>query len=367
MNRFMSFLHAALVVASNPALAGAGESKAAPELVIYDNDWSVSTGGKGYVSEPALAILLASPKVRVLGLTTVSGDYWRDEGAASLLRFLEIVGAKGVPVHNGAVLPLVNNAARHTDWEARFGKAYWSGAWNDTGRDPKAHAQDPWKIIPPREGMPALKPAAQDAVSFLIEAVHRHPHAITIYAEGPLTNIALALRQDPTFISLVRRIIIQGSSVGAAREEADKRAEFNFQFDPEAADIVLTAPWREAVLLGDISNRTELTPALLARMTALKTSAGRYAVANASPGLPLWSQLGAAMIVDPAIVRAAVPAVVEVSLDRGANYGRTRSWPAGHADAPALGYRAVTVVTDVDSARLADLYVESLSRPIPRR
>jgi inosine-uridine nucleoside N-ribohydrolase len=367
MNRFMSVLFVALVLGQGTALAAAAESERAPELVIYDNDWSVSTGGQGYVSEPALAILLADPEVRVLGLTSVSGDYWRDEGVASLLRFLEIIGAPGVPVHNGAALPLVNSAERHAEWEARYGKAYWSGAWNDAERDPLAHAQDPWKIIPPLEGMPALKPAAQNAVSFLIEAVHRHPGQVTIYAEGPLTNIALALRQDPSFASLVRRIIIQGSSVGAAHEEADKRAEFNFQFDPEAADIVLTAPWREAVLLGDISNRTELTPALLARMVRIDTPAGRYATANASPGLPLWSQLGAAMIVDPAIVRAAVPAVVAVSLDHGAEYGRTRSWPAGHAQAPALGHRPVTIVTDVDSARLADLYVESLSRPIRRR
>ncbi|EQB17363.1 hypothetical protein L284_08610 [Novosphingobium lindaniclasticum LE124] len=138
----MPFLLAVLAVAPDPALASTGRDRAAPELVIYDNDWSVSTGGKGYVSEPALAILLGSPKVRVLGLTTVSGDYWRDEGAASLLRFLEIVGAGDVPVHNGAVLPLVNSAARHADWEARFGKAYWSGAWNDPERDPQA-------LIPP--------------------------------------------------------------------------------------------------------------------------------------------------------------------------------------------------------------------------
>ncbi|AXB78847.1 nucleoside hydrolase [Novosphingobium sp. P6W] len=367
MNRFILVLLVALALAQNAALAAAAERKRTPELVIYDNDWSVSTGGKGYVSQPALAILLADPNFRILGLTSVSGDYWRDEGVASLLRFLELIGAPGVPVHNGAVLPLVNSAARHADWEARFGKAYWSGAWNDAERDPFAHAQGPWMIIPPREGMPTLKPATQNAVSFLIEAVHRHPGAVTIYAEGPLTNIALALRQDPAFASLVRRIIIQGSSVGAAHEGADKRAEFNFQFDPEAADIVLTAPWREAVLLGDISNRTELTPALLARMARIDTPAGRYATANASPGLPLWSQLGAAIIVDPAIVREAVPAVVAVSLDHGAEYGRTRSWPAGHAQAPALGQRAVSIVTQVDSARLADLYVESLSRPIRRR
>lgn len=372
MNRFIRIFLTLLAASCQPAIAAAqaGTSlpKSAPEYVIYDNDWSLGTHGSGYVSQPALLMLLADPNVRVLGLTATSGDCWRDEGVASLLRFLEIVGAVDIPVYNGAVLPLVNSAARHAQWESRYGKTYWSGAWNDIARDAAAHAEDPFQITAPADGMPRLKPQSQSAIAFMIDAVHRHPGQVTIYAEGPLTNIALAVRQDPEFAGLVRRIIVQGSSAISAHDDGSRAAEFNFLFDPEAADVVTTAPWRELVLLGQASDHTVLTPALRARMAKIETPGGRYATDNASVGMPLWSQLGAALIVDPAVVRDSVRAFVAVSVDHDATYGRTRTWPVEARDVVPLGYRPATIVTRVDSARLIDLYLAGLSRPVsPRR
>lgn len=354
MNRFIKiglWLWVALLPAG-PAVAR--------QLVIYDNDWNVSRGSAGYVAQPALAILMANPDVRILGLTGVSGDAWRDEGLASLLRYLEWIGARHIPVHAGAEHPLVNSAQRHAAWEARFGKIAWAGAWNDRTRDALAHPDDPHAIVPPREGLPQGRRARMDAVSFMIAAVHRHPGRVTIFAEGPLTNLALALRRDPAFARLVGRIVVQGSAIAGVPEGTGKPAEFNFLFDPEAARIVLAARWRHPlVLVGAVADSLVMDDALRTRIAAIGTPAAAYATANATPELPLWSQVGVAVAVDRHVVRASVPAVVAVSTRHDASYGRTRAWRPDDPARPA-GLRPLVVVTAIDRQAIVARYLAGL-------
>ncbi len=343
--------------------AGTAPARAAPEQpVIYDNDWSVTDGG--YVAQPALMPLLTSPSHRLLALTTVSGDFWRDEGTASVLRFLEIVGAQALPVAKGAVLPLVNSAGRHQIWQERFGAIPWSGSWNTTGVQADAHRDDPWAIIPPREGLPRLRASAMTASAALIAAVHAQPHQVTIYAEGPLTNIALAIRLDPEFADLAKGIVIQGSNAAGDHDDGSRPAEFNILYDPEAADIVLRAPWAELLLIGDAANRTLMTPALLERIKAIDTPAARYAASNAGMDMPLWSELGAAILVDPTIITASVHAVVQVDLGHGKEYGRVRTRPVGSDQHPEKGLGTARIVTGIDQQRFVRTYLASLSAKV---
>ena len=45
-------------------------------------------------------------------------------------------------------------------------------------------------VVPPlSEGEPTLKPAAEDAIHFLIRTVHQFPNQVTIYEGGPMTNL----------------------------------------------------------------------------------------------------------------------------------------------------------------------------------
>ena len=82
--------------------------RAADELVIADNDFS----GPATTNLQAAILLLNHPGGRVLGLTVVSGDAWRDDEVAHTLRLLEIMHRPEVPVVPGAVFPLINNQAR---------------------------------------------------------------------------------------------------------------------------------------------------------------------------------------------------------------------------------------------------------------
>ena len=102
--------------------------RAAEELVIADND----SYGPATTNLQAVIFLLNHPGVRVLGLTVVSGDGWRDEEVAHTLRLLEIMGRPEVPVVPGAVFPLINSEARTEIWQKLYGRLGWKGAYNET-------------------------------------------------------------------------------------------------------------------------------------------------------------------------------------------------------------------------------------------
>jgi inosine-uridine nucleoside N-ribohydrolase len=153
MRRLLPTLLFALLLLSGQS-AGAADG---PTLVIYDNDFF------GAASDDILP-LLADPAVTVLGFTMVSGDSWRDEGAATLLRSLEIYRRGEIPVYLGAVYPLVNRPARMRAWEGLYGKLAWKGAWNDAAPGQPWHPDDPALIPPLAEGPPQLKPATAIAV-----------------------------------------------------------------------------------------------------------------------------------------------------------------------------------------------------------
>ena len=87
---------------------------------------------------------------------------------------------------------------------------------------------------------PTTKASIEDAAHFLIRMVHQYPHEVTIYAGGPLTNLALAQAIDPDFASLAKELIVMGGSLAPVTNDPEftttPRREFNFWIDPEAVD-----------------------------------------------------------------------------------------------------------------------------------
>ena len=63
------------------------------------------------------------------------------------------------------------------------------------------------------EGKPAAQPADEDAAHFLVRMVRKYPHEVTIYAGGPMTNLALAISIDPDFPGLVKELVFMGASL----------------------------------------------------------------------------------------------------------------------------------------------------------
>ena len=219
--------------------------------VIINQDCS----GPGRQQHADLLVLIQSPKVEVLGITVVSGDQWRDEEVAHTLRLLEIIGRTDIPVVPGAVFPLVRHHEETQLWQERYGKVAYAGAWD------ARWWHEPFVVPTLPEGKPTTKPADEDAAHFLIRMVHQFPNEVTIYEGGPMTNLALAISIDPQFPELAQELVFMGGSLSPQTDDPEfannPRHEFNFWFDPEAAEIVLRAPWKKIVCTPtDISIKT---------------------------------------------------------------------------------------------------------------
>jgi len=347
------------------ALPGPADAAQPRRKVIIDQD----TLGPGGSNMRSVLMLLQAPDVEVLGIVVCTGDGWRDESLASLLRMLELVQRTDVPVYAGAAFPLVNSAARTKAWEARFGPLVWKGAWTQAytdGRPRSEYHADPFAIPPMAEGSPTLKVQPESGIAFMLRSVRQYPGQVTIWAGGPMTDLALAARQDPQFASLAKELVFMGGSfnpVPADNRFAEEyvhspRREFNLFFDAEAATAVLHEAWpRITQLPVDPTTRTLFTPALQAEIGRAKTPVANY-VATYGGEYPLWDELAAAVWLDPTLVTRRKTLLVDVATGDDAGLGGTLSWPLGRG--PKLGEREVDVVLDVDVPRFERLMVQLL-------
>ncbi|KAM7407189.1 hypothetical protein PAMA_003087 [Pampus argenteus] len=78
----------------------------------------------------------------------------------------------------------------------------------------------------------------ENAVSAMIRIVNENPGEVSLVATAPLTNLALAVRMDPSLPSKLRGLYIMGGNT-ESRGNTTVCSEFNFAADPEAAYIVL--------------------------------------------------------------------------------------------------------------------------------
>ncbi|WP_165837922.1 nucleoside hydrolase [Novacetimonas cocois] len=343
------------------ASRAATPSSTGPELVIEDNDFL----GPGGSDQQSIIPLLFSPHVRVLGFTVVSGDGWENAESAHLRRFLEIIGRTDVPVADGAVYPLVNTVAALREHEHQFGTIPWKGAWGGLGAIDSTPDQQP-PVPPLKEGMPHMRALTQSAAQFLIEQVHAHPHQVTIVAAGPLTNLALAIRLDPTFAETAKKLIFMGgmldTSMMSVTRNADFASDFNMIFDPEAAHITLTAPWASVTVVGSVSNDLMMSRDYLNRITRRSTPMTRYLAQYYEP-LPMWDELTSAIAAEPSLVTSSVDAFMDIDLTHGPNYGHAYVWPEQLAP-KKQGVRLVHIVRGVDATRFRDLFAQEAQSDI---
>jgi purine nucleosidase len=341
-------------------------------LVLIDQDGS----GPGGSDQMAMLALLQAPDVQVLGITIVTGDAWRDEETLHTLRMLELTGHSDVPVARGAVFPLIRTQEETRLESALDGKVVWLGAWgrvapsiNDNSAANPAPARfeshSPYEIPPMPEGLPAIKPLDEDAAHFLIRQVRAHPHQVTIYAAGPLTNIALAISLDPEFAALTKGIVFMGGSIRPETTDpefaTDPRHEFNFWFDPEAAHIVLHADWpRIDATTVDVSVKAPFTQAMLDAIAKSQAPAARYIAAWSRPQSYMWDELEACAFIDPSIVTRDETVYMDVDLSHGPSYGHTLTWPEKLK--PATGVRLVHAQLDLNLARFQKLFVDLMTR-----
>ena len=330
--------------------------------IIIDQD----AAGPGGTDQQSILLLIQSPETEVMGITVVTGDAWLKEEVAHTLRMLEIIGRTDIPVVAGAEYPLVRRKDETELWEQQYGSVPWVGAWTPR----RYHPPDQLGEMP--EGKPTTKPLDEDAAHFLIRMVRKYPHEITIYAGGPMTNLALAITIDPEFAGLAKELIFMGGSLNPKTDDPEfvntPRHEFNLWFDPEAAHTVLTAPWKKIVgTTVDISVKTRLTQALIDRVKAGNTPAAQY-VGSYSRLFGnynyLWDELAALAWLDPSLITAKDRRYLDIDLNHGASYGNTLSWT--EHDKPAIVGQPAEVQVDLNTERFYKMFVDLLTAPTPK-
>ncbi len=178
------------------------ELQPGPQLVVLDTDI-----GDDIDDAFALGLVLHSPELKLLGVTTAYGD---TELRARLVdRYLGAVGRSDIPVAAGVATPHSNV----------FSQAAYA-------------AQAP-------------KTVHADGVEFLLSQIRAHPGEITLIAIGPLFNVQAAIERDPATFSKLKRVVMMGGSVyrgyddGKTRAHHPPDAEWNIAADPAGGKALL--------------------------------------------------------------------------------------------------------------------------------
>jgi len=335
--------------------------------VIVDQD----ARGPGTSDQQALLVFLQSDKFDVLGITTVSGDQWAKEETQHTLRTLEIADRTDVPVIQGAEFPLLNSKEEAERWEQLYGQLEYMGCWTDYFKAQRStiyaipyHSPD---VVPPMpEGEPHIKAQPGTAAEFIVRMVHKYPGQVVLWAGGPLTNYALALKLDPEVATLAKEFVMMGggfySDTGGIDPGAhDGRREFNWWFDPEAARIVLRAPWKKLTITPiDISVKTHLSPEIRAAIAKVKTPVTEYLDKYSLTGF-MWDEIAGAALIDPSIITGEKQFYMDVDIDHGASYGKTLFWAPSAKVPPYL--HLANVQFDIDAPKFYKLYIDLMTRP----
>jgi len=287
--------------------------------VIADQD----SGGPQGTNFLSLLMLLRAPQIDLLGITTVSGDQWVESATVFALWATEQTGRTDVPVIKGAERPLVNTQREQELREALYGSLVgWHGSFNPD-------APSPSETWPPPGGYPKVKAKPGRAADFIIDTIRANPGEIVLYAAGPLTNVALAVRMDPGIVPLTKAIYIMGGSSAGG-------PELNWWWDPEAASIVLREPWKEIVVTPfEAGAQVSSSAALMRRVADSRGPLSSHVrklylemppQEGTTPWSMMWDELTVASIIDPSVIRKSETMYLDVDIGHGPKYGHTVIW-----------------------------------------
>ncbi len=253
-----------------------------PRRVIIDTDPGV---------DDALAIFLAlsSPELQIEAITPVAGNVPLELTLPNALRLLQIAGRSDIPVAAGASQPLSRQlvTARYAHGENGLGGVQFPE--------------------------PTIKPVDEKAPELMRRIIRNSPGEITLIAIGPLTNLALAFREDPELPRMLKGIVLMGGSL--SRGNITPAAEFNMYVDPEAAQIVFRSGAPITMVGLDVTRKAVLSEENITVLERSATPVGRAAgqitrailehtrKAGYQTGPTMHDPLAVATVIDPSLVK----------------------------------------------------------------
>jgi len=330
--------------------------------VIIDTDFNTMSDD-GQVGVMA-AQLYADGVIDLLGFTIVSGNNWRDQEVSDCLKAVEGLGIEHrVKVYVGAQYPLLHDYNSYLSETTQFGPGInYVGAYSRPQPDPN-------NLVPPSDGFAThTRPAKIDAVRFIIDTVHRYPHEVTILAIGPFTNIALAMREDPTIVSLIKQIVIMGGQIYSPGNAYNNAGEFNWWFDPEAAQVALRANVPKVIVPLDATDTVALPESVYLQITERRsptiiTQLYKEEKFN-HPGQTIYDTVAFAVFVDPSFATDVRDLWVDMSTNFDANYGKSIVYESNPFPSIDLLHQS-KVVFHIKNDRFFAFYADLLTRSVP--
>jgi pyrimidine-specific ribonucleoside hydrolase len=293
----------------------------------------------GHDDAIALLLALASPEVKLLGVTTVSGNQTLEKTTANAIRVLDHVGRHDIPVAAGAPQPLLR------EWHVA------AAVHGDSGLD--------GPDLPP----PSRAPEPTHAIDWIAATVQASAQSVTLVATGPLTNVALFLARYPELAAKLERVVLMGGAYGEGN--VTPAAEFNIWADPEAAHRVFSSALDVTMVGLDVTHKALLTPAH-ARHLATSGRAGKlvadlygyYSRFHASSygwdAAPVHDAVALAHVVDDGFLTTVHCGVV---VDTGPELSRGRT----HADLRGAHWEPTChVATEIDADRFLEFLIERI-------
>lgn len=252
-------------------------------------------------SDDALAIILAlhSEKIDLKAVCSVTGNGALDTTTRNGCNILALCGRKDIPLYRGSAVALDQ---KKPDTVSAFGDD-GLGGYADTIRSDKREEE-------------------MGAVDFLVEYINSHPGEVTLFAIGPCTNIAKAIRKSKEFKDNLKRLIIMGGAKNTGN--MSPVAEYNFWADPQAANEVLQAGIKEVVMIGlDVTNKIALNCNMREILRIMDTSLSNFVYNITKEGLddnwrtrrkavsPMHDVLTVAYFIDSSILKTC-PAYIDV-------------------------------------------------------
>jgi inosine-uridine nucleoside N-ribohydrolase len=202
----------------------------------------------GHDDVMALWLAAGHPALDLLAVTTVGGNVPLRHTSRNARIALAVAGVDGVPVAAGAAGPLVRVLST----------AEWIHGENGLGGP---------ELPDPDEGPTPVRLDSRSATELIADTLAAASEPVAIIATGPITNVAVFLRDRPELVDRVREIVWIGGST--ERGNVTPYAEFNAWVDPEALDLVLRSGIRFTMVGLNVTHRALVTTLVRERLAAV--------------------------------------------------------------------------------------------------
>jgi pyrimidine-specific ribonucleoside hydrolase len=292
----------------------------------------------------AIAFLLSQPGVPIEAITIANGVAHPEAGARNVARLLQLAGRDDVPVFAGRNHPLRGDAEFPAEWR-------------------KIADELPGVTLPPANRQPESRPAAD----YLIARLKQQDRPVRILALGPLTNLAEALRREPSTEKAIEELVIMGGAVhvpgnladGGPFHTSNHTAEWNMFVDPIAARIVFRSAVKIRLIALDATNTVPINMEFVHNFESkARTPLGRFVAqvldsyheAVEQGFFYAWDPLAAVALLYPGVVKL-VPLRIEIRQDPPEE-GRT---------AIAAGSPNARVAVQADGTEFRRLFLDAFS------